>query len=119
MRTLRCTLIGIPPVPLCNNNNIALFHVKHYIGVHDLCNVMTYIWSNTYFWGYCIVGAMLVICDVNEYRKCVKTFKIPLVTELFEKLHGLCNLLVVVPENLKLVCSGEQLVSCNAVARFL
>jgi len=57
------------------------------------------------------VGAMLVICDVNEYRKCVKDFKIPLLTELFEKLHALCNLLMVVPENLKRVCSEEQLVS--------
>ena len=57
-----------------------------------------------------ILGAMLVICDVNEYRKCVKDFGLPLVTQLFEKLHALCNLLVVVPENLKQVCSGEQLV---------
>ena len=53
---------------------------------------------------------MLVICDVNEYRKCMKEFKIPMVSDLFEKLHALCNLLVVVPENLKEVCSGESLV---------
>lgn len=57
-----------------------------------------------------ILGAMLVICDVNEYRRSIKEFKIPLVLELFEKLHALCNLLVVVPDNLKQVCSGEQLV---------
>lgn len=56
-------------------------------------------------------GAMLVICDVNEYRRSIKDFKIPLILELFEKLHALCNLLVVVPENLKQVCSGEQLVN--------
>ena len=55
-------------------------------------------------------GAMLVICDVNEYRKCVKEFQIPLLTQLFNKLHALCNLLVVVPENLKQVSSGEDLV---------
>lgn len=55
-------------------------------------------------------GAMLVICDVNEYRKCVKDFQIPLVTRLFNTLHALCNLLVVVPENLKQVCCGEELV---------
>jgi hypothetical protein len=54
---------------------------------------------------------MLVICDVNEYRRSIKDFKIPLVLELFEKLHALCNLLVVVPENLKQICSGEQLVN--------
>jgi hypothetical protein len=53
----------------------------------------------------------LVICDVNEYRRSIKDFKIPLVLELFEKLHALCNLLVVVPENLKQICSGEQLVN--------
>jgi len=56
-------------------------------------------------------GAMLVICDVNEYRRCAKEFGVPIVTQLFEKLHALCNLLVVVPENLKQVCGGDQLVS--------
>ena len=61
-----------------------------------------------------VAGAMLVICDVNEYRKCVKEFNVPLVTQMFEKLHALCNLLAVVPENLKEVCGGEQLVSCYA-----
>ena len=60
---------------------------------------------------FCFTGAMLVICDVNEYRRSIKDFKISLVLELFEKLHALCNLLVVVPENLKQVCSGEQLVN--------
>jgi len=54
---------------------------------------------------------MLVICDVNEYRKCVKEFNIPLVTQLFNTLHALCNLLVVVPENLKQVCVGEEVAS--------
>ncbi|KAK7502742.1 hypothetical protein BaRGS_00005992 [Batillaria attramentaria] len=59
---------------------------------------------------YNSIGAMLVICDVNEYRKCVKEeMKIPIITQLFERLHALCNLLVVVPENLKVVRSGEQL----------
>lgn len=63
----------------------------------------------------CITGAMLVICDVNEYRKCMKEFKIPVVSDLFEKLHALCNLLVVVPENLKEVCSGETLASFKLI----
>jgi len=53
---------------------------------------------------------MLVICDINEYRKCVKEFNIPLVTRLFNTLHALCNLLVVVPENLKQVCDGDEVV---------
>ena len=58
-----------------------------------------------------IPGAMLAICDVNEYRKCVKEFGILFVSQLFDTLHALCNLLVVVPDNLKQVCTGEQLVS--------
>lgn len=53
---------------------------------------------------------MLAICDVNEYRKAVKDFNISLVTQLFDTLHALCNLLLVVPDNLKQVCTGEQLV---------
>ena len=56
-------------------------------------------------------GATLVICDINEYRNCVKEFNIALVTQLFNTLHVLCNLLLVVPENLKQVCNGEELVS--------
>lgn len=54
---------------------------------------------------------MAVICDVNEYRKCVATFKIPQINSLFDTLHTLCKLLQVSPENLKMVCSGDQLVS--------
>jgi hypothetical protein len=53
---------------------------------------------------------MCAICDVNEYRKCVKEFKVPLVNTLFDTLHALCNLLLVKPENLKQVCTGDQLV---------
>lgn len=63
---------------------------------------------------YNSIGAMLVICDVNEYRKLVKEeMCVPLVTQLFESLHALCNLLVVVPENIKVVSSGEQLATLD------
>jgi hypothetical protein len=55
------------------------------------------------------VGAMILICDVNEYRKCAVEFQIPLLTQLIDTLHDLCNLLVVPPENIKQVSSGEQL----------
>ena len=37
-------------------------------------------------------------------------FQIPLLVKLFDKLYSLTNLLVVQPENLKQVCSEEQLV---------
>lgn len=56
-------------------------------------------------------GAMCAICDMNEYRKCVKELKISTVVTLFDTLHALCNLLLVKPENLMQVCSGDQLVS--------
>ncbi|XP_043477094.1 exocyst complex component 5 [Leptopilina heterotoma] len=54
-------------------------------------------------------GAMCAICDMNEYRKCVKELKISTVVTLFDTLHALCNLLLVKPENLMQVCSGDQL----------
>lgn len=62
---------------------------------------------------YNYMGAMLAICDVNEYRKLVKEFNIPLVDKLFNTLHSLCNLLSVVPDNLTNACKGEQLMGLD------
>ncbi|XP_031428565.1 exocyst complex component 5 [Clupea harengus] len=62
---------------------------------------------------YSSMGGMLAICDVAEYRRCAKDFKVPLVLQLFDTLHALCNLLVVAPDNLKQVCSGEQLTNLD------
>lgn len=56
---------------------------------------------------------MVAICDLNEYRSCTKPLG-PLVTELFETLHALCNLLLVKPENLQQVCSEDSLVNEKA-----
>uniref|UniRef100_I3MS14 Exocyst complex component 5 n=2 Tax=Marmotini TaxID=337730 RepID=I3MS14_ICTTR len=64
-------------------------------------------------YSYSCMGGMLAICDVAEYRKCAKDFKIPMVLHLFDTLHALCNLLVVAPDNLKQVCSGEQLANLD------
>lgn len=58
---------------------------------------------------YTSIGGMVAICDISEYRSCIKAFKIPLLVKLFDKLYSLTNLLVVQPENLKQVCSEEQL----------
>ncbi|ESO10015.1 hypothetical protein HELRODRAFT_109389 [Helobdella robusta] len=58
---------------------------------------------------YNSIGAMMVICDINEYRKCLKNLQIGLINELFNALHALCNLLVVVPDNIKQVCLGDEL----------
>lgn len=52
---------------------------------------------------------MVAICDLNEYRSCTKPLG-PLVAELFETLHALCNLLLVKPENLQQVCTEASLV---------
>lgn len=68
---------------------------------------------------YCVPGAMAVICDVNEYRKCVANFKIPQINSLFDTLHTLCKLLQVSPENLKMVCSGDQLVRLTSNTTFI
>lgn len=54
-------------------------------------------------------GAMVAICDVNEYRKCVRRLGDSLVSQLFDILHSLCNLLLVKQENLQEVCGGETL----------
>lgn len=54
---------------------------------------------------------MCAICDVNEYRKCVKDLGSSLVVDLFDTLHALCNLLLVKHENLKQVCYGDTLVN--------
>uniref|UniRef100_A0A8C5CTA3 Exocyst complex component 5 n=1 Tax=Gadus morhua TaxID=8049 RepID=A0A8C5CTA3_GADMO len=64
-------------------------------------------------YGYSSMGGMLAICDVAEYRRCAKDFRVPLVLQLFDTLHALCNLLVVAPDNLKQVCSGEQLTNLD------
>nr|XP_018900379.1 PREDICTED: exocyst complex component 5 [Bemisia tabaci] len=58
---------------------------------------------------YNSAGALCVICDVNEYRKCARETKSNLVNVLFDALNSLCNLLLVKPENIKQVCNGEQL----------
>ncbi|XP_066143418.1 exocyst complex component 5 [Euwallacea fornicatus] len=61
---------------------------------------------------YNTAGAMVAICDLNEYRSCTKPLG-DLVTELFETLHALCNLLLVKPENLHQVCSEDSLVNLD------
>ncbi|VVC29722.1 Hypothetical protein CINCED_3A010914 [Cinara cedri] len=62
---------------------------------------------------YNSAGAMCAICDVNEYRKCIKDLGSKLVINLFDTLHALCNLLLVKHENLKQVCFGETLVGLD------
>ena len=55
------------------------------------------------------VGVMSVICDVQEYRKCVAVFKVPAVNHLFDTLHAMCNLLIMTPENLRSATQADNL----------
>ena len=54
-------------------------------------------------------GSMTAICDINEYKKCIRSSG-PLVSTLFDILHALCNLLLVKRENLHQVFNGDYLV---------
>jgi len=58
-------------------------------------------------------GAMTLICDMQEYRKCVADWKLGVVTALFDTLHAMCNLLILPPENLRGAAMGDQLASVD------
>ncbi|KAI6216978.1 Exocyst complex component 5 [Aphelenchoides fujianensis] len=58
---------------------------------------------------YNLTGTMLLVCDVNEYRKCVADWGIAEVRRNFEALHALVNLMVVVPENLSEAAAAPAL----------
>ena len=58
-------------------------------------------------------GAMTLICDMQEYRRCVADWKLPVVTQLFDTLHAMCNLLILPPENLRGAAMGDQLASMD------
>uniref|UniRef100_A0A069DWN9 Exocyst complex component 5 n=1 Tax=Panstrongylus megistus TaxID=65343 RepID=A0A069DWN9_9HEMI len=73
------------------------------------CRFHRVIYEHLQQFQYNSTGAMCVICDVNEYRKCAKELSSPLVNTLFDTLHALCNLLLVKPENLNQVCNGDHL----------
>ena len=51
-------------------------------------------------------GVMILICDVNEYRECVRSMKVESIVKIFDQLLSLCNLLVAQPENLLLMCDS-------------
>uniref|UniRef100_F1KXG8 Exocyst complex component 5 n=1 Tax=Ascaris suum TaxID=6253 RepID=F1KXG8_ASCSU len=65
--------------------------------------------AHIYQFSYNSQGAMLLLCDINEYRKCAMNWKVAEVSKKFESLHALANLLVVVPENLNEACSSQLL----------
>jgi len=58
-------------------------------------------------------GAMTLICDMQEYRKCAADWKLSTVTSLFDTLHAMCNLLILPPENLRGAAMGDQLAAMD------
>lgn len=61
------------------------------------------------FWSFSFISALGVFISFI----CLCVLQVPLVLQLFDTLHALCNLLVVAPDNLKQVCSGEQLTNLD------
>lgn len=49
---------------------------------------------------------MILICDVNEYRECVRVTKMDVIIKMFDQLLSLCNLLVAPPANLGSLCDS-------------
>ncbi|PBC29100.1 Exocyst complex component [Apis cerana cerana] len=96
-------------------------HIRSTLDGKNLNNVLTelgvrfhkVIYDHLQQFQFNSAGAMCAICDMNEYRKCVKELEIDLVTSLFDTLYALCNLLLVKPENLKQVCTGDQLATLD------
>ncbi|XP_047739223.1 exocyst complex component 5 [Hyalella azteca] len=86
-----------------DGNNLELFRLE--LGTRLHRTILDHLLRQEYN----TAGAMCVICDVNEYRKVVQAWRLPLLTSLFDTLHTLCKLLQVSPQNLQLVCSGDQL----------
>ncbi|CAD5221509.1 unnamed protein product [Bursaphelenchus okinawaensis] len=66
-------------------------------------------------------GALLLVCDINEYMKCVTEWRIPEVRRQFESLHALSNLMVVRPDNLVEAVAAASLseMDRNVVQSFL
>lgn len=62
---------------------------------------------------YSSTGVMSVICDVQEYRRCVAGFKVAAANNLFDTLYAMCNLLILPPENLRGATQGDMLASLD------
>uniref|UniRef100_A0A183BMU4 Exocyst complex component 5 n=1 Tax=Globodera pallida TaxID=36090 RepID=A0A183BMU4_GLOPA len=58
---------------------------------------------------YNLAGAMLLLCDISVYKKCISSWGIAELEKNLDCLHALANLLVVVPENLPEACNSQLL----------
>lgn len=66
----------------------------------------------------CFTGAVRILCDINEYLKCVKEFKIQIVTDIFETLKSLCNLFYELPKDLNRIFNHADLVKRRLLILF-
>jgi hypothetical protein len=60
---------------------------------------------------YFAVGAVRILCDINEYLKCVREFKIQIITDIYETLKSLCNLFYELPKDLNRIFNHTDLVN--------
>jgi len=60
-----------------------------------------------------MMGGLLLVCDVNSYLEISKKFDVVLINQLFDCLKQLCNLLISPPENIRQVCTSEQLANLD------
>ncbi|KRY35048.1 Exocyst complex component 5 [Trichinella spiralis] len=101
-------------IPLCSNQ-IAIMNES--LDGSNLENTLTelvvrfhrVIVDHIYQFQYNSQGAMLLLCDVSEYRKVVSELNIPIAKKLFVTLHALCNLLIVSSDHLLSACSSNTL----------
>jgi len=113
------TMASMACVNVCQYLNSTIGQIQRSIDGENLMTVLQefgvrfhrVVFDHLQQFQYNTAGAMCAICDVNEYRKCVRVLASPLVVQLFDILHALCNLLLVKHENLQEVCGGETLVS--------
>lgn len=63
--------------------------------------------------GHCVTRLQATLIISVFFSFVFSCPQIALVLQLFDTLHALCNLLVVAPDNLKQVCSGEQLANLD------
>jgi hypothetical protein len=69
------------------------------------------IYDHIFRYEYNETGGMTLIRDISEYRLFAKNFHSLMVDKLFIVLYSLSNLLIVEPQNLPEITSGENLVS--------
>uniref|UniRef100_A0A1A9UZA5 Exocyst complex component Sec10-like alpha-helical bundle domain-containing protein n=1 Tax=Glossina austeni TaxID=7395 RepID=A0A1A9UZA5_GLOAU len=74
--------------PIIQQIKICMVKIKKTLRLHRI------IYDHLQTMQFNTAGAMCAIFDVNEYRKCIRELENPIVIQLFDILHAICNLLV-------------------------